>query len=171
MKNNYSFRTTGEKYKDVWKESRCLRCYSSKHRAANCPTYTRPTTFPCKNCWYLYHDTESCKLNDANGKSRSSSKERTAWQDLPINTVESRSLEDIIGINYCIEDWENEFDFHYFSDINYNLCPHELSVFLVTQSIKAKFRYPVKDPKPNLITDNRSDSAKVSDIIRIWSQI
>ena len=51
------------------------------------------------------------------------------------------------------------------------MCPHELSVFLATPGIKAKFRYPAKDPKPNLITDNRSDSAKVSDIIRIWSQV
>ena len=51
------------------------------------------------------------------------------------------------------------------------MCPHELSVFIATPVIKAKFKYPVKDPEPNLITDNESDSVKVSDIIRIWSQV
>ena len=51
------------------------------------------------------------------------------------------------------------------------MCPRELSVFMATPAIKAKFKYPTKDPEPNLITDNRSDSAKVSDIIRIWSQV
>ena len=77
----------------------------------------------------------------------------------------------MIKINYCIENWENEFDFHYFSDIDYKVFPTELSTFVATPAIKAKFRYLSNDPKPNSVIDSRTDSAKVSDIIRIWSQV
>ena len=51
------------------------------------------------------------------------------------------------------------------------MFPNELSIFLATPAIKAKFRYPSKDPKPNSVIDTRTASAKVSDMIRIWSQV
>ena len=38
-------------------------------------------------------------------------------------------------------------------------------------SAKAKFCFPTKDPAENLVDDIRSDSEKVTDILRIWSQI
>ena len=51
------------------------------------------------------------------------------------------------------------------------MCESDFSAFVATDSVKAKFRFPSKDPVPNLIEDTRSDSQKVSDILRIWSQI
>ena len=51
------------------------------------------------------------------------------------------------------------------------MCPTELSTYVATPAIKAKFRYPSQDPKPNSVIDTRTDSAKVSDILRIWSQV
>ena len=51
------------------------------------------------------------------------------------------------------------------------MCQSDFSVFAATPAVKAKFKYPSKDPLPNLIEDTRTDSEKVSDILRIWSQI
>ena len=51
------------------------------------------------------------------------------------------------------------------------MCESDFSVFVASNAVKAKFLYPSKDPLPNLIEDTRSDSQKVSDILRIWSQI
>ena len=51
------------------------------------------------------------------------------------------------------------------------MCHSDFSVFVATPAVKAKFRYPSKDPLPNLIEDTQTDSEKVSDILRIWSQI
>ena len=42
MKGNYFLYTTGTKYKDVCTSGRCLRCYSNRHRAAQCPTFHTP---------------------------------------------------------------------------------------------------------------------------------
>ena len=47
-------------FQNVWKHKKCLRCYSDKHRAIQCPYFTTPTTTPCQYCWYLYHNDEAC---------------------------------------------------------------------------------------------------------------
>ena len=63
-----------DKFKNVWVENRCLRCYSSLHRERNCPVYTKTTASPCSFCWYLYHYTGSCNYLKQIGKSRPASK-------------------------------------------------------------------------------------------------
>ena len=90
---------------------------------------------------------------------------------LPINKIEPTPREDIIEINYFIENWENGHDFCFISDKHYEMCQSEFSVFTATVAVKAKYKFPSKDPLPNLIEDTRTDSQKVSDILRIWSQI
>ena len=72
------FPTTAEKFKSVWLDKRCLRCFSQKQRAIMCPVYTSPCPNVCKYCHYLYHDTKSCIFFDSSGKSRPNSLDRTA---------------------------------------------------------------------------------------------
>ena len=63
------FPTTAEKFKSVWLEKRCLRCFSQEHRAVACPVYTSPTPNVCKFCHYLYHNPDKCIYFDGSGKS------------------------------------------------------------------------------------------------------
>ena len=51
------------------------------------------------------------------------------------------------------------------------MCQSDFSVFAATAAVKTKFKFPSKDPLPNLIEDTLTDSEKVSDILRIWLQI
>ena len=37
-------------------------------------------------------------------------------------------------------------------------------------TVKARFKFPTKDPSPNLIVDDRTPAQIVSDILRIWCQ-
>ena len=78
MKQNYFITTSAEKFKNVWQEKRCLRCFSKTHRASACPTYTRPTPTLCKYCHYLYHSSDKCIFYDGNGKTRPPSQVRNA---------------------------------------------------------------------------------------------
>ena len=55
--------------------------------------------------------------------------------------------------------------------MNYEICVPELSTNVVSSAVKAKFRFPAHDPKPNSVTDNRTEAQIVGDIIRIWSQV
>ena len=80
-------------------------------------------------------------------------------------------MSNIVDIEYFIEEWDQENYFCYINDKQYEMCESDFSAFVVSNSVKAKFRFPSKDPVPNLIEDTRSDSQKVSDILRIWSQI
>ena len=57
------------------------------------------------------------------------------------------------------------------SDKKYEFCPSEFSVFAASNVTKAKFKFPANNPLPNLIEDKQTDSQKVSDILRIRSQI
>ena len=84
-------------------------------------------------------------------------------------------------INYFVEEWEDQHDFHFLSDYseinhkNFNVFTtnhhSDFNVFMASPAVKAKFKYPARDPIPNEIQDNRSDSEKVSDIFLIWTQI
>ena len=47
----------------------------------------------------------------------------------------------------------------------------DFSAFVVSPTVKARLKFPARDPSPNLIVDNRSDAQIVSDILRIWCQI
>jgi hypothetical protein len=46
-----------------------------------------------------------------------------------------------------------------------------MNVHVASKDIKKKFRFPTSDPSENLIVDDRTDSKKVVDILRIWSQV
>ena len=72
-------------------------------------------------------------------------------------------------INYFAEEWEGQNDFHYLND--YVTVTQNVSAFKANPAVKAKFRYPVSDPTPNEIDDERTDAQKVQDILRIWAQI
>jgi hypothetical protein len=77
LKGNYFFKTNPDRFKDVMKDSRCLRCWSKQHRASACTVYTKPTPGPCRYCHYLYHKTEDCRFYDENGKSRNPSRSKS----------------------------------------------------------------------------------------------
>ena len=72
-------------------------------------------------------------------------------------------------INYFAEDWEGQNYFHYLND--YVTVTQNVSAFKANPAVKAKFKYPTRDPTPNEIQDDRSDSEKIQDILRIWAQI
>ena len=40
-----------------------------------------------------------------------------------------------------------------------------------TRWLKAKFRYPTRDPQPNIVQDKRTELEKIQSILRITSQI
>ena len=71
------------------------------------------------------------------------------------------------------EEWENENDFSFYSD--YELYNNEINVQsqLASASSKlqrSKFKFPREDPPQSDIVDLRSDSQKLTDILRTWSQ-
>ena len=77
LKDSFFFKTKPDRFKDVHKDNRCLRCWSSTHRAAACPIYTSPTPSPCKFCHYLFHPSDHCRFYDDKGKSKPPSRAAT----------------------------------------------------------------------------------------------
>ena len=77
LKLTYFQPTSAAKFKDVWLLKRCLRCYSDKHRAGQCPRFTTPTPTPCRYFWFLFHATKACPFYHRTGKSRSNSLDRS----------------------------------------------------------------------------------------------
>ena len=77
LRETYFDPTSAEKFKNVWTDKRCLRCFSNTHGAIACPVYTRPTPNVCKFCHYLYHSADKCIFFDGSGNSRPSSQNRT----------------------------------------------------------------------------------------------
>ena len=70
--------------------------------------------------------------------------------------------------------WENEYDFSYLSDqylYNSTLNAETNIATAAIKAQKAKFRFPSKDPQATNIVDRRSDKQKMSDILRISSQV
>ena len=71
---------------------------------------------------------------------------------------------------------QKEFDFH-FSDDNEPLSnsegvtSHAQLASAAIKAQKAKFRFPSSDPKENQVIDTRTPEQKMSDILRIWSQL
>ena len=82
------------------------------------------------------------------------------------------------SFDFITENWENEHDFYYINQSDY-VYPEQyetpevsdISTYVVSKATKAKFRFPSKDPDDNTVVDNRNDSEKVKDILRIWSQL
>ena len=74
LKGSYFFDTNPERFKSVMQDGKCLRCWSTSHRAAACPAYTRPTPSPCRFCHYLYHPSDLCLFYDAHGKPKPASR-------------------------------------------------------------------------------------------------
>ena len=74
-------------------------------------------------------------------------------------------------INYFTEEWTNEHDFTFLDDKLYEISQEDNSAFVVSPTVKARLKFPARDPSPNLIVDNRSDAQIVSDILRVWCQI
>jgi hypothetical protein len=73
--------------------------------------------------------------------------------------------------DFVQEEWENQFDFCYFDQLYCQDVDTNVSAYSVSPATKAKFCFPSKDPQENLVIDKRSDSQKVTDILRIWSQL
>ena len=69
-----------------------------------------------------------------------------------------------------MEEWEGQFDFGYLPDTYIFNNKVDIDTYSAID-VKQKFRFPVRDPSENLISDTRTDSQKVSDILRVWSQI
>ena len=69
-----------------------------------------------------------------------------------------------------------EFDFH-FSDeneplsISEGVTSHSQLASAAVKAQKAKFRFPSSDPADNQVIDTRTPEQKMSDILRIWSQL
>ena len=61
--------------------------------------------------------------------------------------------------------------FYYLSQKYYECNNTDISAFVVSNSAKAKFRFLAKNLSENLVEDIRSDSEKVTDILRFWCQI
>ena len=73
-------------------------------------------------------------------------------------------------VNYYTEQWTDENDFSFLNDTLYEISQQDFSAYTVSPSVKARFKFPNKDPSPNLIVDNRTHAQIVSDILRIWCQ-
>ena len=69
-----------------------------------------------------------------------------------------------------METWEGECDFAYLQETYHFKDELEIDAN-VASDIKRKFRFPTQDPSENVIIDDRQDSQKVADILRIWSQV
>ena len=73
-------------------------------------------------------------------------------------------------VNFYTEQYTDEQDFSYLNDTLYDISQDDFSAYTVSPAVKARFKFPNKDPSPNLITDNRTPAQIVSDILRIWCQ-
>ena len=73
-------------------------------------------------------------------------------------------------VNYYTEQWIDENDFSFLNDTLYEISQEDFSAFAVSPTVKARFKFPTKDPSPNLIVDDRTPAQIVSDILRIWCQ-
>ena len=77
------------------------------------------------------------------------------------------------SFEFLEEEWKDQFDFCYFDQLHYHGGTTNISSYSVSPATKAKFCFPSKDPKENLVLDNRFDSQKVtdSDEQEIWNDI
>ena len=70
-----------------------------------------------------------------------------------------------------MESWEGECDFAYLDETYHFNDTLDIDANVASKEIKRKFRFPSQDPSENVIVDDREDSKKVADILRIWSQV
>ena len=57
-----------DKFSDVRKSGRCLRCYDNQHQAINCKLYRLLCPEPCRLCHFLFHKADECKNFSLDGK-------------------------------------------------------------------------------------------------------
>ena len=77
-----------------------------------------------------------------------------------------------LPIDYVTKEvWEDEYDFAYLDETYQFSDTLDIDAHAASKDIKRKFRFPSHDPSENLIVDDRTDSTKVADILRIWSQV
>ena len=77
-----------------------------------------------------------------------------------------------LPIDYVTQEvWEGEYDFAYLDETYQFSDTLDIDAHAASKDIKRKFRFPSHDPSENLIVDDRTDSKKVADILRIWSQV
>jgi hypothetical protein len=63
--------------------------------------------------------------------------------------------------------WEGEYNFAYL-DKSYQFYDNlDIDAHAASKDIKRKFCFPSHDPSENLIVDDRPDSTKVADILRM----
>ena len=103
-------------------------------------------------------------------KSRPPSASRSTWLASLSDKLETPPTQ-VPSAEFFTEEWENQNDFCYLSPVYYECESNDISACAVSPATKAKFCFPSKDPAENLVDDIRSDSEKVTDILRIWSQI
>ena len=152
LKKNYFFKTSGGKrFEDVRKSGNCLRCYSKNHRASACHVYTSPTPHHCRNCHFLFHDTDKCRYYDKQGKSRPSSANKSAWLDISPGKSNEKLK---ISYNFYSELYQNEADFVYFNDFDYEIDNENFSVHNIQISA-----YPA------------SDKVKKSSVFRVMTPV
>ena len=72
---------------------------------------------------------------------------------------------------FLTEQWKDQNDSCYISEYECEQDCTDILACPVSPATKAKFKFPSKDPTENIIKDTRSDSEKVTDILRIWSQL
>ena len=96
--------------------------------------------------------------------------DRSTWQILPSDDIYVHPSLVKADFNYYTEQFTDEQDFSYLNDKLYDISQDDFSAYTVSPIVKARFKFPTKDPSPNLITDNRTSAQIVSDILRIWCQ-
>ena len=69
-----------------------------------------------------------------------------------------------------------EFDSHFSIQsetlsVNDEITSHSKLASAAVKAQKAKFRFPKMDPADNVVTCTRTPEQKMSDILRIWSQL
>jgi hypothetical protein len=134
-------------------------------------------------CVYLYHDT-----HDEAGKSfrnnivNSSIKYINTSSNYP-NLIEFNDDYDTMPLTsdiYTLDVEEEDYILQEFPVLQASSVPESKPVLKLQQTeaqkdatklLKAKFRYPTRDPQPNVVQDKRTELEKIHFILRITSQI
>ena len=69
------------------------------------------------------------------------------------------------------EIWEGQHDFAYLNETYQFSDNVNIDVHAASKNMKKTFRFPSSDPSENLIVDDRPDSKKVADILRICLKV
>ena len=136
----------------------------------------KPHSFTLQILHYLYNPSDVCLFYDAQGKPKPASRATSPkWLDHvePVIPDKEKTLEQSV-YTFHVESYENECNFAFFPEL-YDICPPSDSEIIyacaASSAVKKKFKFPVHDPEDNVIKDTRTDVEKISDILRVWSQV